>query len=129
MNIPRHLKHKPIIAVDYENIDSKVGFGDAKFLSIGKAQWNNGEFSIKSIRESDNGWSPQSEELQFWRLLDMTNLFLSVLSNSESSYLRKETIDEKELQKLIDYLGSEEMKEILISRLNELKRLVNIIQF
>ena len=99
MNIPLHLKHKPIIGVYYENIDRQAGFGDAKFLSIGKSQWDNSKFSIKSFRESDNGWSPQSEELQFWRILDMTNLLLSVLSKTESRYLNEEIIDEKETSK------------------------------
>ena len=128
MNIPRHLKHKPIIGVDYENIDRQAGFGDAKFLSIGKAQWDNSKFSIKSFRESDNGWSPQSEELQFWRILDMTNLLLSVLSKTKSGYLNEEIIDEKELQNLLDDLGSEGMSEILIPRLKELKRLADKIE-
>ena len=128
MNIPRHLKHKPIIGVDYAYIDRQAGFGDAKFLSIGKAQWDNSKFSIKSFRESDNGWSPQSEELQFWRILDMTNLLLSVLSKSKSGYLNEEIIDEKEIQNLLGYLSSEEMSEILIPRLKELKRLADKIQ-
>ena len=128
MNIPRHLKHKPIIGVDYENIDRQAGFGDAKYLSIGKAQWDNSKYSVKSFRESDNGWSPQSEELQFWRNLDMTILLLSVLSKSKSGFLNEEIIDKKELQNLLDYLKSEEMSKILIPRLKELKRLADKIQ-
>ena len=128
MNIPRHLKHKPIIGVDYENIDCQPGFGDAKFLSIGKAQWDNSKYSVKSFRESDNGWSPQSEELHFWRNLDMTILLLSVLSKSKSGYLNEEIIDKTELQKLIDDLGSEEMSKILNPRLKELKHLLDKIQ-
>ena len=62
-NIPHHLSHKPIIGVDYMAADKHAGAGDAEFLSIGKAQWNNEDISAKVFRKrEDGGWSRQSEE-------------------------------------------------------------------
>ena len=85
-NIPRTRKHKPIIAVDYTPIDEKAGAGDAEFISIGKAQWNNEDISAKVFRvRSDGGGSRQSEELPLWRVFDLATLIISPLTGQESS--------------------------------------------
>lgn len=44
-DIPMWLRHKPIISVAYEHNDADAG--DAKFLYIGKASWNNEDVSAK----------------------------------------------------------------------------------
>ena len=55
MDIPKSLKHKPIIGVDYESQDASVG--DAKYLSLGRAQWAKGykDYSAKVFRLSNEG--------------------------------------------------------------------------
>lgn len=82
-NIPRHLKHTPIYSVDYESIDVS---GDAKYLSIGQAQWDDArkDISAKVFRETDSGrWSPQSEELPLWRVFDLAIMISSVIKNGD----------------------------------------------
>lgn len=79
MKAPRNLKHKPILEVtDYDSIDGhRVNNTDAKCLSIGVAQWNNGigkELSAKVWRQVDDRWSRQSEELPLNRVLDLATL-------------------------------------------------------
>ena len=73
MDIPTNLSHKPIVAIDYGKTDSAYGAGDSKFLSLGKATWNKNDFSAKIFRKTRNTdrWSRQSEELPFWRVIDL----------------------------------------------------------
>ena len=54
MNSPKHLKHKPIISVnDYDKIDAQYRKNtDVRALSIGKAQYDEDEISLKVCRFS-----------------------------------------------------------------------------
>ena len=52
---PWWLSHKPIISVDYEENDAYAG--DAKFLSLGHASWNEEDYSAKIWRHSGDRWS------------------------------------------------------------------------
>ena len=65
MKSPKNLSHKPIISVnDYDKIEAKYSNRtDAKALSIGKAQYNKKEISLKVWRYVKGRWSRQSEEL------------------------------------------------------------------
>ena len=102
-NIPRNRKHKPIIAVDYTPIDEKAGAGDAEFISIGKAQWNNEDISAKVFRvRSDGGGSRQSEELPLWRVLDLATLIISRLAGQESS-LNESIVSQEDVSLLDDF--------------------------
>ncbi|HHY0457497.1 TPA: DUF6530 family protein [Vibrio parahaemolyticus] len=79
MKTPTHLKHKPILEVaDYDQIDGhRANNTDAKCLSLGIAQWNDGlgtELSAKVWRQVDERWSRQSEELPLNRVLDLATL-------------------------------------------------------
>lgn len=79
MKIPTNLKHKPVIAVEnYASIDGKYqNETDAVGLSIGFAQWWNGDLSAKIWRYSDkNKWSRQSEELPLHRVFDLALLIV-----------------------------------------------------
>ena len=51
MEVPKHLSHKPIIAVNnYSKIDAiYANETDAVALSIGKAQYDNGDISAKNM--------------------------------------------------------------------------------
>lgn len=93
-NVPTHLKHKPVIAVDYEQIDKKAGAGDAMSLSVGLATWNDNsvkgekEYSAKIFRkiEKTGHWSPQSEELPLWRVIDLATLIIAVIHDKPSGF-------------------------------------------
>ena len=76
MNIPTHLKHKPVVCVEnYDRVDGKyAGKSDAKGLSLGLAQWNDRgklDISAKIWRYSGEKWSRQSEEMPMHRVLDL----------------------------------------------------------
>ena len=130
MKSPKHLSHKPIISVnDYDKIDALyANQTDVKALSIGKAQYDINQISLKVWRHTDEKWSRQSEELPIHRNLDLSILFLASLttdiySHYPQSKLREE-IDKPEEVKLInDYY--KENKRYLEPRLKELKRLLN----
>jgi len=79
MEIPKTLKHKPVIVSEnYENIDGRRAYNsDAKGLSLGLAQWNDRgkvEISAKVWRHTGEKWSRQSEELPMNRVIDLAIL-------------------------------------------------------
>jgi hypothetical protein len=120
-NIPTWLSHKPVVAVDYEHQDATAG--DAKFLSIGRATWNNEAFSAKVWRWASEGerWSRQSEELPLWRVLDLATLLVATINGKESS-LSEFVKDEKDLEDLKDFL--QDNMAILGPKLADLQRLL-----
>lgn len=127
--IPTHLKHKPIIAVDhYDKIDSiYAGETDAQSLSIGLAQYDDEEISLKVWRYIGDRWSRQSEELPIHRNLDLSILFLaSLLTDKDSNYsqssLREEIIEADKVELIKDYYKANESK--LKPRLEELKTIL-----
>lgn len=128
MNIPHHLSHKPIIAVDYAAKDSYAG--DAKFLSLGKATWadDNKDYSAKVFRLSNEGeenerWSRQSEELPFWRVLDLATLLIACIRHKKSSLLEECVAQNNEdMEELVAFL--KENYDEYVPRLMELKRLL-----
>lgn len=81
-DIPKQLRHTPIYSVDYKSIDES---GDAEFLSIGRAQWEDRkDISVKVFRKTKSGrWSPQSEELPFWRVFDLAIMISSLIVNGD----------------------------------------------
>lgn len=92
-NIPTHLTHKPIVAVDYEQVDEYSGAGDAKCLSIGEATWNEEygktkdlDYSAKIFRKlwPSGNWSRQSEELPLWRVIDLATMVIAVINDKPS---------------------------------------------
>ncbi len=134
MNSPKHLRHKPIISInDYDVIDGlyEDKNSDAKALSIGHAQYDNEEISLKVWRHTGEKWSRQSEELPIHRNLDLTILFVASLSheilNPQSIRLKpngKLTVDNpSDISKIKQYF--EDNKEFIEPRLKELKQLLN----
>jgi hypothetical protein len=86
MEVPTHLRHRPIVGVDfYDRLDAQFENNtDARALSIGVAQYNSGdrndeELSLKVWRHTDEQWSRQSEELPIHRCIDLNILFLDAL--------------------------------------------------
>ncbi|WP_249310268.1 DUF6530 family protein [Bacillus sp. FJAT-49736] len=93
--VPRNLKHQPLMVVEqYEDMDGyRAGDSDAKGLSLGIAQWNPKEISVKVWRYADKGekWSRQSEELPLHRNLDLTILLLVAFIVAKNPDLLKST--------------------------------------
>lgn len=117
---PHWLKHKPVISVDYEELDGNAG--DAKFLSIGRSTWNKEDFSAKVWRKNSIGnYSRQSEELPLWRVLDLATLLVAVINGRKSCL--EEQIQDKEFEPALrDYLA--ENMEILAPKLEALTELL-----
>ncbi|RYD19281.1 MAG: hypothetical protein EOP88_19580 [Verrucomicrobiaceae bacterium] len=76
MEIPTHLKHKPVfVAENYNEIDGRYASkSDVQGLSLGLAQWNEKgqvDISAKVWRHTGERWSRQSEEMPLHRVLDL----------------------------------------------------------
>lgn len=92
--IPTKLEHKPIVYVDYQEIDHT----DAKFFSIGHASWDKkNDFSAKIFRKKNKKWSRQSEEIPLKRLLDLSLFLISKIYGEKGfdneAYIKNEDID------------------------------------
>ncbi len=115
--LPLNLTHEPIVEVKYSDVDEA---GDARFLSLGKATWNNEDYSAKVWRWSDENekWSRQSEELPLWRVLDLARLVIAAIKRSDSG-MSENIIDDKDFEALKEYL--DDNMKLYIPRINELK--------
>lgn len=121
MTVPTHLKHTPIVVVDYLNTDISLGYGDTHYLSIGSAQWDSTDFSAKTIRRSGNRWSRQSEEIPLLRLLDLAILEIAVIKGK--AYSLNQTIVDKSIhQNLMNYINNHQAQ--IDQRLNEIMNLL-----
>ena len=120
-DIPQHLQHKPIISVDYSKIDEEAGAGDAKFLSLGRSQWNSEDVSAKVVRWTGEKWSRQSEELPLWRILDLATLIVAQITGQHSS-LNESVINDKDKDFLESFLT--ENMDLYQTKISELKSLL-----
>ncbi len=127
---PTNLKHKPIVEVAfYKEIDAQYAPDtDAVALSIGKAQYNHSDISLKVWRYTDCGYSRQSEELPLHRCLDLSLLLVGALlynpnSNRSVTSLRETEVENQSVQGIKDYY----IKNIsfLEPRLKELNEKLN----
>ena len=130
MKIPTHLKHKPIIGVnDYEKIDSiYANNSDVRALSIGEAQYDNKQISLKVWRHTGKKWSRQNEEIPIHRNIDLTILLIgSLLTDISSKYpttsLREEILNENKVIDIQNYYKKNE--NYLKPRLEELKSVLD----
>lgn len=130
MKIPTHLKHKPIIVVnDYEKIDSiYANNSDVRALSIGEAQYDNSQISLKVWRHTGKKWSRQNEEIPIHRNIDLTILLIgSLLTDISAKYpttsLREEIINETKVIDIQNYFTQN--KNSLKPRLEELKSVLD----
>ena len=124
-DIPKHLKHIPIYSVDYKSIDEE---GDAKFLSIGYAQWNEERknISAKVFRKAKSGrWSPQSEELPLWRVVDLAQMICAVIKLANGDNTTNFPIKLVGTKEQLDFLNGKLDEDKLIERLKELKCMLN----
>lgn len=130
MNSPKDLSHKPIMSVnDYDKIDAQYRKdSDVRALSIGNAQYDKNEISLKVWRHSGGKWSRQSEELPIHRSLDLNILLLGALmtditSGYPKTNLREEIDRENDVESIKDYYNSHE--SFLKPRLEELREKLN----
>ena len=81
--LPVHLGHKPVLACDYQEINKALGcpdYDDPKFISVGHAQWDADDLSVKIFRRGSSGrWSRQSEEVPVQRLPFMMAMLLAAI--------------------------------------------------
>jgi hypothetical protein len=130
MKAPEYLKHKPIISVnDYDKIDGiYANATDVRALSIGQAQYDEDEISVKVWRHTGEKWSRQSEEMPLHRALDISILTIAAfMTDISSKYpltsLREEIVQEKRVQEIIEYFTKNE--NTLKPRLEELKKILD----
>lgn len=116
-------KHKPIVSVcDYDLIDGPyAGNTDTKALSLGVAQYDFDEISLKVWRRKNDKWLRMSEELPIHRNLDLTILFLKAINKDEQKNLHLH-LTNGSTQDILNYY--KENKAFLEPRLKELKRLL-----
>lgn len=133
MDAPTWLSHKPIITVaDYDKMDGiYIGGTDARALSIGRAQYDDTQFSAKVFRETEEGkWSRQSEELPLHRVLDLAVLLVATMKRipgapGSLSSMNETVVSTDELKALQKYLNDPVNAQQLQPRLAELKRLLS----
>lgn len=127
-NIPTWLYHKPVIASNYEKY-TKNPENDAKFLSIGHAQYDYDAAAIKIFRKtSGNKWSRQGEELPINRVADFTLLLLSTINKIQNNdfsktLLKEEVISNEDLSFLAGEIKNN--NERIKTSLFEIKKLIN----
>lgn len=124
--VPMHLSHKPIVVCDYSAYTN--GEDDAKYLSIGHAQYNNNTASVKIFRRTGEKWSRQSEEIPINRVGDIALLLLNAIKNVYNSSSDQSVLNEVILAKEeLDFLGTEfdKNKDRIIFSYLEIKRLLN----
>jgi hypothetical protein len=84
---PRTLKHRPVVLMDYASHDGfyPANRTDCRYLSIGWAQYDPRQLSVKTLRHTGDRWSRQSEELPLHRCIDAASLIAEVLAQTRGS--------------------------------------------
>ncbi len=127
--IPTWLSHKPIIASRYENINPD-DYDDAKYLSVGRAQYNSNEVSVKIFRHSGNRWSRQSEEVPIQRIGYMLEMFLVAIlhcQNNDDVDFHSELMEEVISPQDIDFLREQirNNRHSIFDTLNRVRALID----
>jgi hypothetical protein len=126
-NIPTYLSHKPVIACNYSEYTGDKN-NDAKYLSIGHAQYDQDSASVKFFRYTGKKWSRQSEELPINRIGDMALMLLAAIKRIYKPSISSTILNEEEIKpEDINFLQSEiEInKERIKVSFGEIKRLLN----
>lgn len=79
---PRILKHRPVVLLDYAGHDGLYPEHrtDCRYVSLGWAQYDPRQLSVKILRHTGDRWSRQSEELPLHRCIDTTALIVETVS-------------------------------------------------
>ena len=132
-DLPTWLHHRPILACDYQELNKTIvdrDYDDAKFISVGRAQYNNDELSVKMFRWSGNRWSRQSEEVPIQRLPFMMAMMLNAIYRVQHKNQKKFKSDFNErlvMPEDLDFMGDcfGAYKELICRGLKEVKDLIN----
>ena len=132
-DLPTWLHHRPILACDYREVNKTIvdrDYDDAKFISVGRAQYNNDELSVKMFRWSGNRWSRQSEEVPVQRLPFMMAMMLNAIYRVQHKNQKKFKSDFNErlvMPEDLDFMGDcfGAYKELICRGLKEVKDLIN----
>ncbi|MGZ9583328.1 DUF6530 family protein [Paenibacillus marinisediminis] len=108
MLTPTTFKHKPVVVSEnYGNVDGRLARNtDAKGLSLGLTQWNDGgkvDISAKVWRYTEEKESRQSEELPLHRVLDLSILICRTLAHFQEAYRYEHLYDPQ--QPVIDRIA------------------------
>ena len=84
---PRTLKHRPVVLIDYAGHDGfyPAAGTDCRCLSLGWAQYDPRQLSVKTLRHTGDRWSRQAEELPLHRCIDATALIAEVVAQFAGS--------------------------------------------
>lgn len=79
---PRILKHRPVVLLDYAQHDGHYPEHrtDCRYVSLGWAQYDPRQLSVKILRHTGDRWSRQSEELPLHRCIDTTALIAEAVA-------------------------------------------------
>ncbi len=89
--LPQDLEHKPLFAMPYQCFDGMYSNKtDARYLSVGLAQWGHDSLSLKIMRHTGDKWSRQSEELPLHRVFDSAIFLAKVLFDRENEIVEIE---------------------------------------
>lgn len=139
-DLPQNLAHKPVYALPYEYFDGfYAGETDARFISVGLAQYDKNEVSVKIFRHTGEKWTRQSEELPLHRAIDAVIFATKTIwgtsdgnavfeadtfeNQVEPLEISRENRTSRELTKFHKFLSENE--DLLKSRLNALYNLLN----
>lgn len=83
--LPQHLDHKPVFALPYQAFDGIYADDtDVQFVTVGIAQYDPYDVSIKTMRHTGTKWTRQAEELPLHRPIDMALFLAKVIFDSQA---------------------------------------------
>lgn len=84
---PRKLRHRPVVLLPYAEHDGPFDAEktDCKYISLGWAQYDQDQLSVKILRYTGNRWSRQSEELPLHRCLDAALLIATTVAQVDGA--------------------------------------------
>lgn len=128
VDMPTWLSHKPIIACNYRMVNPD-DYNDAQYISVGRAQYDPNDASVKIFRHSGNRWSRQSEEVPIQRLgymLEMLLIAILQCQRSGEESFRSELLEEIIAPEDMDFLREQIManRHSIRDSLNRIKALI-----
>ncbi len=128
VDVPMHLGHRPIYAAKYADLTDYDPEGDAKFVSVGLAQYDSESISVKLFRYSGERWSRQSEELPVYRALIPAIALLKTIAATQNggtdSVMPFVLKDPSHLETLTNAMGEPALRTLLTRHIEELKELI-----
>ena len=121
------------MACDYQDVNKTVlrkDYDDAKFISVGRAQYDSGDLTVKMLRWSGSRWSRQSEEVPIQRLPFMMAMMLNAIYRVQHKKQNRFKSDLNEClvrPEDLDFMGEcfDDYKELILKGLREVRDLVN----